>query len=633
MNLPFKVSRRTAALLTAFVLGCSVLLYLLFASRPAGIPASVTIGDGLSKSDAQALYDFSNTMLRGFYWKRALSDLKIGQFRRAWAGMKSGPEKITALAKKADGRFSVHATNHIGGFSVEMSFTRIPVSGPVASFGPPTLLAQLQSDRTFTRNAGTVFRRAGHPAREDTYTITSVLQVLKPADPADMNDDFQEARVLAQDNDSYTVEVTYYPLHRQVIGENPNWREEDAGMTQYLRPTATENWDETMQRDLVAELRSAGIDPDHLTDKRLVEQVSQWAMRRAHSTEAFSIWAVAYPDGKPTVFPPLREAFERQKPEKTWTDEQMFDQEVLGRSMFYNKVHGSCTSASVYLATILRALGVPTRIVFCIPPFDSNDDGQARMFYDNVQHNQVRETVRAALDGTGGFENHLFNEVYVGHRWVRLNYRTLGQPILDSRYFGLLTHIYTCSDLSQVPLAQTWGMRFFKYPADQPKLSSVNPYRLISVRDHFGARAEINNPPVEPAELRTVTIIGLYLPDSPQVPKRAADALALKRTETDFLIAYKEWVPGSYNQMRAFQKRASQDFLLIAAEKAEVRVHLSDLRKSAGDGSFQAYGAHILPEDKGKLVPGTAYGIQPINTNETYRWTVAPGLTFSPVQN
>src|SRR5690348_2941194 len=101
MNLPFKVSGRTAALLTALAIGCSVLLYLLVASRSAGIPASVTIGDGLSKSEAQALYDFSDTMLRSFYWKRALSDLKIGQFRRAWAGMKSGTEKITALVKEA----------------------------------------------------------------------------------------------------------------------------------------------------------------------------------------------------------------------------------------------------------------------------------------------------------------------------------------------------------------------------------------------------------------------------------------------------------------------------------------------------------------------------------------------------
>lgn len=467
-----------------------------------------------------------------------------------------------------------------------------------------------------------------HPHEENTYTITSVMQILKPVNPADMNDDFQDARVLAQDGDSCTVEVTYYPLHRPAIGENPRWRKDYAGMTEYLRPAPTANWDETMKRDLEAELRQAGIEPDRLTDKELVEQVSRWAMRRAHSTQTFGIWAVHYPDGKPAVYPPLREDFEREKPDKTWTDQEMFDQEVLGRSMFYNKVHGSCTSCSVYLATILRALGIPTRIVFCIPPFDPNEDAQARMFYDHIHHNQVRETVRAALDGLSGFCNHLFNEVYVGHRWVRLNYTTLGQPVLDSRHFGLLTHICTCSDLSQVPLAETWGMRWFKYPADnQPKLSSINPYRLMSVEDRFGVNAHIENPPVPLAELRTVTIIGLYRPDSPEVPKWARDGFARHDVGIDFLIACREWIVGGYNQMRAFQNRAGHEFLLTAPQHPEVRGHLAGLRLSAGDGSFQAYGAQILPEDKAKLVPNAAYGIQPINTSDTYRWVVAPDMT------
>ncbi len=464
------------------------------------------------------------------------------------------------------------------------------------------------------------------PHKEDTYTITSVIQVLKPVNPADMTDDFQEARLLAEDKDSATVEVTYYPLYRPAVGENRHWRKDDAGMIKYLRPTLTENWDETMRRDLVAELRQAGIDPDHLTDKQLVERVSPWAMHRAHSTRAFGIWAVYYPDGKPTVYPPLRQAFDHGKPNGISTDQQMFDQELLGRSMFYNKVHGSCTSSSVYLATIFRALGIPTRIIFCIPPFDPNDDAQARMFYENIHHHQARETVRSALDCMSGFDNHLFNEVFVGHRWVRLNYSTLGQPILDRHYFGLLTHIYTCSDLSQAPLAETWGMRYFKYPAGQPKLSSINPYRLVSVHDHFGTNAHVDNPPAALAELRTVTIVGLYRPDSPELPKWARDALGQRNFGVDFLISGREWIPGSYMQMRAFRKLAGYEFLLIAPQHPNVRACLTSLNQSSGDGSFQAYGAQIVPEDKAKLVPGAAYSIQPINTSETYRWVVAPDL-------
>src|SRR6185436_14785026 len=113
-----------------------------------------------------------------------------------------------------------------------------------------------------------------HPAANDTYTITSRLQLVQP----------------------FTVEITYYPLHRPSVGENPNWRKDYAGMTEFLRATPAENWDETMRRDLLAELRTAGIEPDRLTDKQVVEQVSRWAMKRSRSSKDFAIWTVYYPD-------------------------------------------------------------------------------------------------------------------------------------------------------------------------------------------------------------------------------------------------------------------------------------------------------------------------------------------------
>jgi hypothetical protein len=123
--------------------------------------------------------------------------------------------------------------------------------------------------------------------------------------------------------------------------------------------------------------------------------------------------------------------------------------------------------------------------------------------------------------------------------------------------------------------------------------------------------------------LRTVTIIGLYRADSPQVPKWAADYLAKPDSRTDFVIACKEWIPGDDNQMRVFRKHAGDAFRLTAAHQQDVKVRLNNLDQTAGDGSFQAYGAQFAPEDKAKLVPGVAYGIEPINISDTYRWAVA----------
>jgi hypothetical protein len=171
-------------------------------------------------------------------------------------------------------------------------------------------------------------------------------------------------------------------------------------------------------------------------------------------------------------------------------------------------------------------------------------------------------------------------------------------------------------------------MRYFKYPADQPKLSSVNPYRLISVHDHFGANASLDNPPVSVAELRTVTIIGLYPKGSPAIPAWVKEE-TWQKIGTDFLIAGQEWGPaGSYHQMSAFEKRAGQEFLLAASGHPTVKAHLNGLTLSSGDGSFQAYAAQFATEDKATLVPGVAYNIQPINTSETYRWVVVPDITL-----
>jgi hypothetical protein len=468
----------------------------------------------------------------------------------------------------------------------------------------------------------------GDDPKENTYTITSVMQFVKPFDIADMTDDYQDAKLIAQDDNTLTAEITYYPLNtnRQGIGENPNWKREYAGMTKYLAPTPTENWDEQMRTDLVAALRADGIDPDKLTDRELVTQVSRWLKRRSHFTDAFAIWYVAYPNGKPEVDPALRAAFDREKKSagKT-TDQEMFDQEVLGRSMFYGRVHGSCTSYSVYLATVMRALGIPTRIVICVPPADMNDAAQKTMLLDGIHHNRVRTTVRHGLPRRG-FSNHLFNECYIGNRWVRVNYDVIGQNSLDDAYFGLLTHIFTTDSLSHVPMATTWGMRYAGYQALGPdlKLSSQNPYRLLKISDHFGANAKIDNPVVADEELRSVTVKDAYWKDA--LPKY----VVMKNgdpTKADFYIGIQEYVPRYTTQMNDFEGQAGHEFVLTAPEHPEIKAKLSGMRISNG-AQYQMWGVRVADESRKDLAAGVEYTIHPINTSAVYRWTVPPGIVL-----
>jgi hypothetical protein len=271
----------------------------------------------------------------------------------------------------------------------------------------------------------------------------------------------------------------------------------------------------------------------------------------------------------------------------------------------------------------LRALGIPSRIVFFVPPVDSNDQQPKQMLLSAIHHNGVRATIRHGLPSSG-FANHLFNEAFVGNRWVRVNYDVVGQNTLDESYLGLLTHILTTDSLSHVPIAQTWGLRYAAYPLMGPRLSSVNPYRLLEVSDHFGVHAKIANPEVKDEELRAVTVKEAYWRDA--LP--AAIQATLKNgdpTNPDFYIGIQEYISHYSNQMRDFQASAGHQFVLASPGHPDLHATLSGMRLSNG-AQYQMWGVRVDAESRKDIAAGTKYSIRPVNTSETYVWRVKEGL-------
>lgn len=475
--------------------------------------------------------------------------------------------------------------------------------------------------------------------KEFTYTITSVLRVLKPCNPAVMSDDYQDVRVLAQDKDSYTLEVVYYPLNtnRGAIAANPDWRkDDDTAMLQYLKPTPACNWDSQMQKDLIAQLKKDGIEPERLSDLELVEKVAHWAMERssfAGAGDGMPIsWFVTFPQGKPQILPELKASFDAERPDKSWTDQQMLDTQVLGKPMFYQKKHGACTSTSVYMATIFRALNIPTRIVYFIPPADGNDPAQVQMLLSAIHHHKVRDTVKKGLDKAQGFCNHMFNEVYVGKRWVRLNYDNVGQNTLDRWYFGLLTHIDTCRDIGESDLAQTWGLRSARYPNVTPHLSSINPYMLLRVSDHFGKYCRLPNPEVVSQEFRDVTVTEIHWSDEPGFAPN--DIKFSPRTH--LLLGIKESLPEESHPLRDFLGKAGGAFLLRSPGHADIPVKFSGetddfgIPLPTGDVRyFHGFGVNLAPQDLEAAKSGGPFTLVPINTNPKYQWHTEGAVTLS----
>jgi hypothetical protein len=338
--------------------------------------------------------------------------------------------------------------------------------------------------------------------QEYAYTVRTVLRFMPPLDGNALNDDYQDARVLGKSDGYVELEVIHYPFStaQDCIEGNLNWRRDYADMTEYLRPGATTNWDDEMRRDLLAELEAEGIRVDLLTDRQLVEQVSTWLMKRSvYLSNVFTTFYVHFPNGQPKVLPGLEGAFEqefhRDSNTYDWGIDRHFEHEVLGKGMFRNKTHGSCTSFAVYQATALKALGIPTRILCVIPAVDASDRLQLQLVREGLTHHRVRETILAGLrQSRSGFTNHTFNEVYVGHRWRRLDYNRLGPPVLDPRKFGLQTRLLTFNDLSEANLAPTWG-RWYALHERSETFKHDNPYTAVAIFDRFGPHSHIANPP------------------------------------------------------------------------------------------------------------------------------------------
>jgi hypothetical protein len=192
-----------------------------------------------------------------------------------------------------------------------------------------------------------------------------------------------------------------------------------------------------------------------------------------------------------------------------------------------------------------------------------------------------------ALSGGSGFASHTFCEVFVGGRWRRLNFTTLGQNILERNYLGLMIHVHTFKDLSEANLAATWGTRYGKGQRDDVFKHS-NPYRLVEVSDHFGNYATVPNPPAD-KELKEVTIAKAYWPDKEapaeireMAARRAAEEMPLVEIgavngDRRFYIHCEEWLKGAsdYLQYKLFMRRADTKFLLRAKGQPDVSCQIS----------------------------------------------------------
>jgi hypothetical protein len=468
--------------------------------------------------------------------------------------------------------------------------------------------------------------------REFTYSVRAVIRVMKPYNLAALNDDYQDVRVRRETKEYAELEVVVYPFNTnaEAITANARWKKDYAGMKEYLAPGITTNWDERMRKDLLRELARDGIDPDRLTDREVVEQVSRWLFNRSRHREMFCTFYVGFPGGKPAVLPGLEAAFKRDKGDPKWTVEEQFQHELFGRGMFARKTYGTCTSTAIYQTTVLRALGIPTRMILCIPLADGSDPTQVEMVDRGLTNHRVRCEACMGVLGGEGFTSHTFCEVFVVGRWRRLNFTTLGQNVLQRSYLGLMIHVHTFNDLSEARLAETWGTRFARGLRDDA-FPRNNPYRLLEVSDHFGKHARVPNPPAE-KEHRRITLSRAYWADS----KLAHDSIRKLPNysapgDGRFFVHGEEWFEsaGDHLQYKLFRRRCDPSFVLRAKGRPDVPCQMSFGFVTWQSAKLREMEVLISAGEYAKMVKGVAYTLHPVNGKKGYEWKVRDGVTLT----
>jgi len=194
------------------------------------------------------------------------------------------------------------------------------------------------------------------------------------------------------------------------------------------------------------------------------------------------------------------------KKEGVTLDEQ-WETKISARGMYEKGTRGSCTSSAIYISGCMRAVGIPTRTILCIPLVDANDEREVALVESRLQHNKVRRIVaNNAKKLKGSWASHTFNEVWVDGRWRRLNYSDLGQNILDNNYLGLMTHVATFHDWADANMPDTVGRRA-TLRTQKELFGGPNPYSTVSLSDQFGAHCKLKNPSGELASLSVRELI------------------------------------------------------------------------------------------------------------------------------
>lgn len=285
----------------------------------------------------------------------------------------------------------------------------------------------------------------GEERREFTYTLKATCEVRPPDDAKLMSDLYQDARLLGPGRlkDSQIVELTIYPFATPHVYEQPfvAGQKVPKDLEQYIQPTLAMNYSPEMQRGVREIIKAAQ------TDVEAVNLILKWIARNTrlanrepefryfHVKDNQVVWHFPYGDEN--------------------KNRELLETNFYGDSMFKGRVHGTCSSLASLRGTMLRAAGLPTRLIQTLPLINRYE-GDPEPLAEKIRKREMANGYSWGDEGGGA--NHLYNEVYLSQHWIRVDDVVNRTPFVDDKLFITAWHAADYNNLFPPrPVEEGWN--------------------------------------------------------------------------------------------------------------------------------------------------------------------------------
>ena len=311
--------------------------------------------------------------------------------------------------------------------------------------------------------------------REFTYSILIDWRLRPPFSMASMSDAYQDSRIVeSEDPNGYTRILTVvYPETRLPLSGQPfPVTEIPQALVQYTQPGYTTSVSESLRE----EVRS--ITGGSVTDVAAVRSIVRWIDRHVWELDC-SVPAIffTYSDGEDVRLRNYVQAYTEIKPgvpgcSAIPPQEDVLTEMLLADRIFDARRHSGCTSVASLTCSMIRAAGIPCRLVFVLYPNYYHED-QTTELTVRIEHREWalggRPCVNRFDDGFIWMD-HGYVEAWLGGQWVRIDHAV---NVMYGQRNCLVAKILAVHDWLDVDFSRT-------YPTDWAK---DRPYYTTLIAD------------------------------------------------------------------------------------------------------------------------------------------------------